>query len=149
MAPAPVLTTTATNRRCAFIVADDERAWAADVAQSAHTPQECEIDGTVADGVAHAFGGGSTSFSPADFGATEFGSWSEFFSHVYAYQSRTFQRFRFRTSKTVKARNSKVHDPADKVPESFEHYARGLECIHAGKYKSRGQANVFDSKVAR
>ncbi|EGZ14246.1 hypothetical protein PHYSODRAFT_512468, partial [Phytophthora sojae] len=47
------------------------------------------------------------------------------------------QRFRFRTSKTVKARNSKVHDPADKVPESFEHYARRLECIHAGKYKLR------------
>ncbi|EGZ29351.1 hypothetical protein PHYSODRAFT_294549 [Phytophthora sojae] len=129
---------------------DDERGWAADVAQSAHTPQECDIDGSLwqassqsarneqqkTAGVAHAFGGGSTTFSPADFGATEFGSWSEFFSYVNAYQSRTFQCRACSVSALV--RNGKVDEPADKVPESFEHYARGLECIHAGKYKSRG-----------
>ncbi|GMF53401.1 unnamed protein product [Phytophthora fragariaefolia] len=50
-----------------------------------------ERDGSVQDGIEPSGSGGGARFSALDFGTREFESWEAFYSHVNAYQSRTYQ----------------------------------------------------------
>lgn len=48
----------------------------------------------------------------------QFDSWDDFHAFVSEYEAQTYQLFRTRTNKTVKARNANIKNPASHIPHS-------------------------------
>ncbi|EGZ21533.1 hypothetical protein PHYSODRAFT_494679 [Phytophthora sojae] len=93
------------------------------------------------------------------FESTTFSSWKAFDVYFSSYEAKTYQMFRIRSNKTVKARNKiitqenstaslilakQVGTPilavsTEGATEAWEYYAKTFECTHAGTYEGRDQ----------